>query len=315
MKSIEFSPKRRRFLRNTLIYGGGLSTIVGGVITLSKETHKDQFIAVEGPIRLGNLNLTVLAVEHNEVAWKNHAKEIKEAISQFPIIIPEYFPLEYNFLSESENPYVKWNIDTYRSLNYVFEEVSAACLSSGKDVWVVDPAYCENFGYVRESTRFPQVVIGGAASAAVFNWADKKKDDPDSSPRRKAMKNIAKFVGLSLFGFTINPLGNDVSSFNGIMGKPSPGLLLEQDIRRVMVAHALEQMGADMQSPNNALLIYPKEHWDKINYYLTHKNEREKRYKMYSQLRSIPTFAPLFELRHYRPNGANWTQIERTKLR
>ena len=82
----------------------------------------------------GNINLQFLVTEHKAGSWENHFEEIKKSIDEHDIIIPEYFPHEYEHL---ENNKTYGNIiKGFRDENILFNHVADYCFQTGS------PCYC-----------------------------------------------------------------------------------------------------------------------------------------------------------------------------
>lgn len=259
-------------------------------------------LQLEGPIKLGQLELWSLPIEHSRHDWETHQQGIKEAIKQFPIIIPEYFPLEYKYIIDKA---ILGDIlgVMYNDANYLFEEVASFAQQEGKDVWVIDPAYNKEF-----------LLLGGgelATTGAALVGSGAGWDRLRSSERWNKMITRREFLiasGLGLVG-----LIGVSSALNILKNATGQGYLSGQDFRRVVVAEQLKHL-SQSHINGKALLIYPPIHWQVINQYLRDDSGLQKRANVYNRLREIPQFESLFQARHYVPYQKGWKLTQKLSL-
>jgi len=100
-----------------------------------------EFPLIEGPVAINQMNLYALPIEHDEAHWTLEAAQITQnAITAADIVVPEYFPPEYEHLYA--DPVVGPTISDYKDdRNYAFEPIKTMLSTGKKDVYVVDPAY------------------------------------------------------------------------------------------------------------------------------------------------------------------------------
>jgi hypothetical protein len=81
----------------------------------------------------------------------------------------------------------------------------------------------------------------------------------------------------------------------------------EIDIRRVLVAQALTQLGQTVESGETAAIVYPPAHWfgetkdlPGISTYLENDQLRKEKLSYYSRFKKARIFQPLFRTREYK---------------
>lgn len=279
-----------------------------------KGVHHDSLPKLEGPIRINNLDLYVLPVDHWRQDYEKHQKLIETAVSQFPIIIPEYFPPEYQSLLDSQNPILGPMFRSYRESNYLFEKVASQCLSENKNVWVLDPAYCGEFAALRafDLGGTVSLMAGGAlmGGLGVFKKLEGKQIDLTeyslgrvffgASTRREFLYTLVTLVGFA--------------SYAGAFGKSMVGLDLENDFRIRVVAEQLKLLSSVLPPGSKALLIYPPAHWKSIHGLLSDDKTKEQRLGLHLKLKELPFFKPLFLARNYKPTQTGWEQIQTIQI-
>jgi hypothetical protein len=253
---------------------------------------------VDGPHRIRNLTLDTLATNHENADWKRHSGMIQASVGKYSTIIPEYFPPEYDSSAQNSQPFY-----FTPSINYVFDEVARQLMRERKDVWVVDPAYCPEFLWLRAAANAPESAALATGFYSIWNSGQSRSE----RSRRAFLRTIAS-IGVSVaLGVTV-----DVSK-GGIAGAG-----LQEDFRRVCVAEGYHRLAGHFAEPVNALTIYPPSHWERIKYYLLNHEVRRERLKIYSQLREIPELDKLFMIRHYTSqdtaDGLQWKLADKVPL-
>lgn len=268
------------------------------------DREKANTIQVEGPIQIGQLELSVLPIGHHRHYWERHEDNVKELIRQYPVIIPEYFPLEYQHLKDV--PVLGGILRaSYDDANYLFEEIALFAHQEGKGVWVIDPAYDEAFlsiGTMEYSAVFG-LTVGVVATAAAL------KKERGLWNRLTTRQQFLVEVGLGTSFLTGTLIS--LNMFENAKGKGPP--LSGTDFRRVVIAEQLKSL-SQSDITGNALLIYPPIHWKVIKHYLENDVELRNRANIYNHLKGIPQFEPLFQARHYVPTQESWNLEQKVSL-
>lgn len=260
---------------------------------LKADREGSNVLQVEGPIRLGQLVLWTLPIEHQRHQWETHKESIEELIKQYSIIIPEYFPPEYKHLRDA--PILGHILGKfYDEANYLFEGIASFAHQKRKDVWVVDPAYNEAF-----------LTAGGIELAAPIGLG------LGASALRDRMGTRRQFLATASVGLAV--LIGSLMTLNLLENTKGQGSLSGIDFRRVVIAEQLKHLSKS-QITGDALLIYPPVHWKVINHYLGNDAELQNRVNIYNRLREIPQFAPLFQARHYVPSQEGWKLEQKVSL-
>lgn len=297
----------RNLSRRAFITGTSLSTLAlfgAGINYVKESRYEKDPISLEGPIQIGKLNLSVLITGHTMKHYEKYGSDVKKAIDAFPIIIPEYFPPEYS--GENGNPLTEAIKDIYRDANYFFDEIEAYCRQNKKEVWVMDPAYNLSFMASRVAMLIPEVALTmGVASQLLFG---------ESSGRLKqstlTRKNLLRQMGN--LGFTAAAFGFglvfpwEIAFTVGSRG--IGGTVAENNLRQVIVAQLLKDFSAQVQSETQALLIYPRLHWEGIKGYLLNDEKRGSLLSKLEFLKDTSGTNLFFEGRNYVSDGSVWNQ-------
>ncbi len=255
---------------------------------------KESYFIIAPEITVGNLSLTPIMLEHSEKDWKLYGEKLKASIQGFPIIIPEYFPHEYQRLMD--NPIMGVPLSLYKGTNAVFSHLEEELLAEKKELWVVDPSYSEASVVYRLIANIPLSLFVGKSSLEIEKML------------RERIKKIMKTdlpKGLSFFinlvqAFLIT------STAEIEVGMRNP---YEQESRRAFTAQALIQLGAMVQPNSRAAIIYPYEHWRDIQKFLEDDTRRKKIVAGYRDtFNANPIFADFFKMRHYTAEGNGWNQ-------
>lgn len=271
-----------------------------GKETQEIETHKGY---QKETLQIGNLSLTAILVEHGEKDWRSHGQEILNELKPFSLVIPEYFPPEYIHLEE--NPLMKPGLSFYQKQNVLFDHIANYALINNKEIRVLDPAYS---------------LLGIAFAYGVSGSKSKREPSPpeikptknEGQPKDKSL-NLKKLLR---WGIATGALAGGTTrlAFDKNM--------FEQDLRRVLVAQALIQLGETLPPETRALIIYPPAHWygrtketpgwdsaTGIKEYLTNNDRRKFALSLYRGLKNKKTFGPLFATRHYRSKNSRWEKL------
>ncbi len=274
---LESSTNRRGFL-------------TGRVLTSSEKEVTQP--AIEGPYQIGNLALSVLPIEHDKKTWEKSQDLVTDAISQFPIIIPEYFPPEYRHLESDPNPFISINVSGYEYANYLFKEVERISNEQSKEVWVLDPAYTAEYGNFFRTSQLG-IIFSGIGSI-IYSAMQQHP-----LPRRAV---IAQCVGVPLM-------------FLGLSGLVDNFGIVEPNLRESFVATHLDTLGTLLPPESSALLIYPRSHWSSIKDSLDKKNPKhDLKLNAYLQLKKFPYLESIFYARNYVPDEDGWKQVRRISL-
>lgn len=147
-----------------------------------------------------------LAVEHDRQTWVERSLEVKKIVSPYGIIIPEYFPPEFE--TDEITQRVARN---YVDLNYLFDELPK--LITDKEVRVLDPAYNKEFGFL---ARVPTGLLGlGTAMKTMHKLYEVIDRNPKIS--RRSVLKAGLFLGAAIpMGVSVNMAPEEMSNlFNG----------------------------------------------------------------------------------------------------
>lgn len=86
----------------------------------------------------------------------------------------------------------------------------------------------------------------------------------------------------------------------------------EPEFRRILVAKQIQNLSNIVSG--EALLIYPRGHWNIIKGYLENEEEMQKRYNLYENLRKIPGGETFFQARHWNFTQTGWELKEKIAL-
>ncbi|SRR5258708_2504291 len=275
--------------------------------TIQKQPETDKKIdpmTILPEVKVGNLVLTPIQIEHTENDWQHHGEKLKEVLSGFSTIIPEYFPYEYDNLTQR-------NIITsiplslvYNKANALFDHLGENLLANNKELWIVDPSYSMASIAFRLLTNTPMVVTGITISTAMVDFAvnkvfpvEEKVDEKD----RKFQLTMRK-TGKRLLNGMIN---TGQISIGGILEKTE-----EQEMRHALIAEGLNTLGKTVAPETRAAIIYPSAHWQEISKLLEDETTRKEKVEHYRKIMSkTPLLTDLFEIRHYKASEGKWTQL------
>jgi hypothetical protein len=254
-------------------------------------------MALEGPRDLGKLQLHTFTTGHGVRDWAVNKENLTSAIELFPLIIPEYFPPEYQNLTDSDNPLIDHAMEFYSNRNYLFVEVAKQCAELKKDVWVVDPAYDLNFGFLRQGLVSASY---GAALSLAYGGLNGLRLSAGRPVRDISRRGL-------LFGSLTSVIGGTLLTASGHVPKPISDL--EDDLRETVTAEFITRIPEYLNEPTEGLLIHTPGHWRKIKYLLDNPEVCKEKLERYRALEAIPPFQTLFRARHY-PEGS----FDRDKL-
>lgn len=254
-------------------------------------TQEEAHLPME-TIRVGEMNVHALLAPHDRGSWNRYGAEIERQIGQFGTVIVEYRPSEYTEVENMPHPLVQQQMAVFREANYVFMEVERACTEQRKDVWVLDPAFDFDFaklrmGLVGAEIAAEETALYIAATAAA-----------NLTTKRRPLLKAAIFGSGSLI------IGGE-SIKVGLRGLTIGALdtYVENDLRNVVVAQHLHDLGRDELRNQDVLLMYPPNHWysqdvPSIKTYLAQNERRGARFNQYKHVFSgaFPTF---FQRRYY----------------
>lgn len=237
---------------------------------------------IEGPRVIGNMNLYALPIEHDKGTWSEKGAEITDAVGKFGVIIPEYFPPEYQSIPIPNSFY-------YDVENYVFSKVADICVQQKKDVWVIDPAHDASYIAFRTLIDTPFIT---ATFLLMRYWLVAIRHlagNPEVATRRQFLQRVGTEVAIPIYA---------ALSWIGDGNTP-----LESPFRMSMVAQNLIEVGKSLRPKTDSLLIYPPAHWPLIQQYLDDEGERNRTIGRYTEvLEKLPLFKSLYQVRHY-PEG------------
>lgn len=273
-------------------------------------------------IRVGNLELTPIITEHDKKTWEKDGDEILHTLENYPLVIPEYFPPDYE-PNLKDNPIIDLAIDkatNYDSLNFAFTKIEEYAQKSDKIVCVVDPAYSDAFVKLRASKNWWMPLLGAISASPFAVQASEHIKKFNKSTPLKTVVSAVKTVSTSAMAIS------GVAAGTFFMGGDKDPMGVELDIRHVFIAESLVQLGEEVLQPTKTALIYPKGHWNGeqkegmaytkgILFYLQNPEEREKQFKKYcDQFSGKQTWEDFFKIRRYTPTQDGWKQEEATTL-
>lgn len=255
---------------------------------------------IEGPRPVGNINLYTFTTGHDLWSWETSGRALAGAIARFPLIIPEYYPPEYEALKNRGYPVVSGWVEYFDlKNNYLFHEVARICQEQKKDVWVVDPAYSEAY------IIFSAFLLHAPTSATLAFLGRKLGQDflkqfgERRVSRRGFLRGGAAAVALYSAGSTV--VGAAIGP-NKVLG---PSIILgnwENEFRDSQSAEHIVDLGKFLPAPTDALMIGPEKHRRRVEKFLDDEAERRVVLGQYQWLKRFYFFKPLFKKRHY-PEG------------
>jgi hypothetical protein len=250
----------------------------------------------EGPFNIGNLELYALPIEHRKADWVKHQSEVKEALSQYQTVIVEYFPSEYAQLKQE--PGIGKMLGNYDEANFLFDKVAEVAKETGKDLWVLDPAYNKDFMKIKGAQGASLLLTLG--SAATLKVSDELAARGKGHSRRRFLSGAAGLLAASAIPGTVS-----VVLELGAHHLSPP--ITEHDLRRVVVSKGLSQVSG------KALLIYPPAHWRDIKGYIQDPKDMQTRFSYYEKLKEIGLDS-LFQARHYKVADNEWKLEEKLPI-
>lgn len=263
-------------------------------------------ITIEGPRRIGNMNLSTVPTNHLRVHWEDYKGVIKSAISDFDNIAVEYFPPEYTKFVQSTPFLGKAVQELDEEKNYLFNEVAKILRESGKNVWVLDPAYGGEFVGLRTALHFPPMLFlaGLSALSAAIAANDLYQHHKETKLKRR---DFLKAFGLGAISVAAG-LQTGYLGYGAIVGPShTPGLSsvlgrIEDDFRENITAENLVTLGKTLPKETDMLFITTPLHRQREEWYLNHDDAREFVYSAYHLLSYFNSCKPFFQIRNY-PNG------------
>jgi len=296
---------RRNFVKNTapILYAVGLPPDLSK--DQPKRESKSTEHSIEPEIQIGNLLLTPILTEHDNKAWKDHGQEVLDAVQKFDLVIPEYFPPEYNgyfgynALTRASNEY-------FKDKNVLFDHLAEYSLTNSKTVIVLDPAYSEASVLLRMKNNLPISIGVGTAAVGAIKALNLEESDPSGFKGTVNKISRRTFI-LAAVAATTNAL---------IMPLKWPQ---EAELRQVCVAEGLIQLGSMLPKDTRAAIIYPKGHWKEdawlfqgstkgIYRYLTDETVRKETLESLAWIKETPVFTSLFQTRKFIPESGHWTR-------
>ena len=294
---------RRDFLKlGGLVLGG----MVGGPIVRSL----DKALETSENITVGNLELTPIITEHNKKTWQENGSDILNRLKEFKIVIPEYFPPDYEHSMKNNQLLDKAiNLTNYDDSNYLFTEISNYLLRQSKQVLVVDPAYSEAFVKLRLSRNWWMPILGGFATSIPFLTKKDSKTGEINIKKTLVAATVGLVAGTYTAGCDHDPTG------------------IELDIRHVFIAESLTQIGKGLVTPTKAALIYPGGHWkgeikqsmqwtNGILFYLQNPKERQEKFNKYCEtFANKKKWQDFYKIRRYTSDNNKWEKQTEIELR
>ncbi len=293
----QFNPDRREFLKR----------LISDSETQQHSIFRDENTFLEPPLRIGKLNLHPLNIEHDDEAWEQHGEWLQSVVRAFDIIIPEYYPPEYQHLADHDSLIYRFAMQRYVADNRLFMKLAEKLIEQNKELWVVDPAYDEAMIKLRAAITVSVGVANAPLAYKAANSAFTKRKLPEgeiediskTAVTRRELLRLLGWAGIfilvheiagSLEGFVDSKkLGPTTSLSNGI----------ERDFRRVLIAEAITQIAENLPELQDMLIIYPRAHLERIKFYLENEKIRQEHLQIYSSLSSVSHFESLFYYRHY----------------
>lgn len=300
----------RRALLGLFAGGAALSglPLAGASVWLENSNALKEEPRVEGPLEVGNLQLSVLTMGHSRDDWFKYQDTVKKLIDAYPVIIPEYFPPEYS--GTNGNDLTEGVRKSFKDANYLFDEVEAYCRNSKKEVRVVDPAYNTSFMVLRGG-MFLAESVGLFGGLGALGSTVKRRNQ--TFTRRNFLEH-AKDFGLAAatfsFGVFTPPEILSLSSSRGIVGK-----FVEPNLRYILIVSLLKDLSVQIPPKTQGLLIYPNVHWKSIKGYLENDEERRSGFSKIAWLKNVPGANGLFQGRHYISDGYAWSEQQRIEVK
>lgn len=293
------SPEDNKLSRRSFLKA---AVLAAGVPFLTKEPKDTPEVEIVGGLQIGNLSLTALLTEHREEDWNKNRDLITEKLQPFNVVIPEYFPPEYERLGSG---LFSRGMRMYEDENKFFNHLSNYCLQQDKEIRVLDPAYNEAAIALRAISNIKvtgplSLGVNGTVELAIrlfVGQISKKTGTPPKEIFPPAAKGI-------LYALT-----------TGFMHFQSMGysIKLERDLRRVFIATAIVKLGEILPENSSAAIIYPPGHWYGENNepgiinYLQNETLREQTFSQYESIYGkILPLKSLFRTRYYKPEEGKW---------
>lgn len=251
-------------------------------------------LQIEGPIRIGRANVSVLVINHDQSTWEENKDDVRTVILKYQTIIPEYRPSEYEDLNNTFA--IGGILQLYADQNYLFNGVEQICNEANKNVWALDPAHNLDFIKLHLLLGLPEELVETAALSTIGYQLIK--------PSRRKFLKAAGILAVS---------GGTTGVLNGLFYTDGGRIasVLEADFRNVVLAKNLWDICQtdDFVKYPNTLLIIPPQHWNPqtklidavpVRKYLMDKQLRESKFDYYKGL-FYGAFPSLFYKRHYPP--------------
>ncbi len=266
------------------------------------EIPKPEFI--EYP--LGNLDLTVILTEHTLAASIKNYASITDELDKHNLIIPEYFPPDYE-PEIDELPLLRENIkNNYRDKNALFDHIEyyLAKREDDLEVRVLDPAYSGSAVLLRLENNWPFAFNTAILDASLIEGVINRHKNVNSNDNFALEKDF-----MSLFG-------GGLATLIGAMITQSSTYGTETDLRRVFIAQGLKQFGKMVRPGTKAALIYPSGHWNGdyhnggigIKHFLENDILRETFYKEFERFRDARYYKDLYQTRSFTLKNHSWIQ-------
>lgn len=250
---------------------------------------------------LNGCMIQVLAIEHNVSSANN--SYLDEYVTPFKgILVPEYFPPEYN---DNGNIITRAIAKIFKSSNSLFDYFTTIVKQEGKSVLVLDPAWSNQFVTASALLSSPNLVGGYYTLSAVTNGLQASREEsvrenpvnhPVQISRRDFLLSSARAIAAVGTLATFFPLMEALEV--PLLGAEFSFGRLEDDIRYVLIAHKLTELSL-MRKISDIMLIYPPVHWAGIRFYLDNPDQRENRMRTYRKILPESIFPDLYATRKY----------------
>ena len=229
-------------------------------------------------------------------------------MSKNQIIIPEYFPPDYLPEIESSSPFIKKRLEqTYEGVNTLFDAMEKyLVLENGVDIRVIDPAYSNASVLLRLENNWPFAVDTLLIDALLAE--DIINRQTTSSLAKDRFRNNKSFMeGLAVgINTTVGATLTQGSKYG-----------TETTLRRVFIAKALKQLGAQVDTNTKATLIYPPGHWHGdaftddlgIKHFLQDDKLLDALFKEFSRFKGARHYQDLFHTRRYMSKYGSWDKL------